>query len=174
MNTAGQQQAPPAVAGETAAKPRGLRLKRVGLMIVTGVLTLNIWTGSPIFALWVGSQVQGSGPPKMSSVFVAASLLAVQSLILALLLQRVSTAYERMTGQYSTVRQHTPWLRSMRGERPVYPGVSPRLTMPERVLVGMVLVVVVIFEIWFFFFSTSPIDQRSGRGALPAPPTLRA
>jgi hypothetical protein len=55
----------------------------------------------------------------------------------------------------------------MRGERPVYPGESARLTAPERTLVAVVIVAVVAFEIWFFFFSGSPIDQRSGRGERP-------
>jgi hypothetical protein len=30
----------------------------------------------------------------------------------------------------------------------------------------MVVVAFVLFEVWFFFFSGSPIDSRSGRAAL--------
>jgi hypothetical protein len=30
-------------------------------------------------------------------------------------------------------------------------------------LVVMVVLVVAVFEVWFLFFSGSPIDQRSGR-----------
>jgi hypothetical protein len=52
----------------------------------------------------------------------------------------------------------------MRGERPLYPGEKAHVTAPERVLVAVVIVAVATFEIWFFFFSGSPIDQRSGRG----------
>ena len=37
----------------------------------------NIWTGSPLFALWVGSRLQGSGPPKMSSI--AAVVIVLES-----------------------------------------------------------------------------------------------
>jgi hypothetical protein len=33
----------------------------------------------------------------------------------------------------------------------------------EMVVIAMVLVAFVAFEVWFFFFSTSSIDQRSGR-----------
>jgi hypothetical protein len=55
----------------------------------------------------------------------------------------------------------------MRAERPVYPGESPHLTAPERMLVVVVVIAAVVaFEVWFFFFSGSPIDQRSGRGDL--------
>jgi hypothetical protein len=39
-----------------------------------------------------------------------------------------------------------------------------QLSAVEIVAVGMVLIVVIAFEVWFFFFSSSPIDQRSGRG----------
>jgi hypothetical protein len=35
--------------------------------------------------------------------------------------------------------------------------------MLERILVVCVVLAVAAFEIWFFFFSTSPIDGRSGR-----------
>ena len=37
------------------------------------------------------------------------------------------------------------------------------LSALEIVLITMVVVVVALFEVWFFFYSPSPIDQRSGR-----------
>jgi len=141
--------------------------KRVLLAAAITVLALNVWTGGPLLALWVGSRAQGSGPPTMTAVFVVVVVLALVSFTLVWVLGRLSRVYEQMTGQGPTVRQHTPWLRSMRGERPEYEGVKPTLTTPERILVGMVVIAVVAFEIWFFFFSTSPIDNRSGRAAAP-------
>jgi hypothetical protein len=33
----------------------------------------------------------------------------------------------------------------------------------EVVLLVSVVVVVALFEVWFFFYSPSPIDRRSGR-----------
>ena len=50
-----------------------VRLKRLALMTVMAVLAMNIWTGGPLFALWLGSRVQGSGPPSMSGSSKAAS-----------------------------------------------------------------------------------------------------
>jgi hypothetical protein len=94
-------------------------------------------------------------------------MLGVVSFSLMWVLGRLSRAYEHMTGQEPTVRRHTPWLRSMSGERPQYEGVKPTISTPERILVGMVVIVFAAFEIWFFFFSPSPIDQRSGRSAAP-------
>jgi hypothetical protein len=142
--------------------------KRLAVAALLTIVGLNVWTGGPLLALWIGSRVQGSGPPTMAAVAVVVVVLAVVSIALALLFSRLNRAYQTMSGHAATVRQHTPWLRSMRGERPQYAGVEPTLTTPERILVGMVVVAFVLFEIWFFFFSTSPIDNRSGRGALPS------
>lgn len=132
-----------------------------------------MWTGGPLLALWVGSRVQGGGPPTMGAVFVVVVVLAAVCIALALVFARLNRAYVEMTGQAPTVRQHTPWLRSMRGERPQYEGVRPALTTPERILVAMVVVAFVLFEIWFFFFSSSPIDNRTGRSAVSPQPLTR-
>jgi hypothetical protein len=45
----------------------------------------------------------------------------------------------------------------MRGERPQYDGERPELSSGERILVLGVIVAFAAFEIWFFFFSGSPI-----------------
>ena len=153
---------------EEEAPRRASAPKRVAFAALLTIVGLNVWTGGPLLALWVGSRVQGSGPPAMGAVFVVVIVLAAVCVALAVAFGRLNQAYQEMTGQAPTVRQHTPWLRSMRGERPQYQGVEPTLTTPERILVGMVVVVFVLFEIWFFFFSASPIDNRSGRSALPA------
>jgi hypothetical protein len=125
--------------------------------------SLNAWTGSPLLALWVGSRVQGSGPPTMGAIAVVALVMAVISAALLKILNRLGAAYDKLMGRKGRPRQ-SPWLRSLRGEREDFHDPErDRLTAVERVVVGMVLLVVIAFEVWFFFFSTSPIDQRSGR-----------
>jgi hypothetical protein len=104
----------------------------------------------------------------MAAVFVVVIVLTAVSLGLIRIIAVLQEAYRRRGGGSPQVRAHTPWLRSMRGERPVYPGEHARVTAPERILVLVVIVAVVVFEIWFFFFSGSPIDQRSGRADGPA------
>jgi hypothetical protein len=143
------------------------RLKLVGLRAAMLVVALNIWTGSPLLALWIGSRMQGDGPPKMGPVFVVGLAIAVFSFALAQLLAMLGGRYDELTGQAATVHRQVPWLRSMRGERPIYPGERVHVTALERVLVLMVVIAVAAFEIWFFFFSTSPIDGRSGRSSVP-------
>jgi hypothetical protein len=51
-------------------------------------VALNVWTGSPLLALWIGSRLQGSGPPKMGPVFVVVVAFAVFSFSLAQVLAR--------------------------------------------------------------------------------------
>jgi hypothetical protein len=75
----------------------------------------------------------------------------------------VSWAYQEATGTLPTVRTHTPWLRSMRGERPDYPGNPARISGAERIVVLVVIIAAVAFETWFFFLSGSSIGGGSGR-----------
>jgi hypothetical protein len=134
------------------------------------LIAINVWTGSPLLALWIGSRVQGEGAPRMGPIFVVVVAIAVFSFALATVLARLGDSLDRMTGQRAAVHRHVAWLRSMRGERPQYPGEVVHVTGLEKILVVTVVTCAMAFEIWFFFFSTSPIDQRSGRSALPPGP----
>ena len=137
-----------------------MHAKRFLLASLMALLVVNLWTGGPLLALWLGSQVQGTGPPSMGAVGVVILALVVISAGLYRALQWASAQYDDLTGATPTVRQHAPWLRSMRGERPNYDGVRPELTSGERILVGGVIVAFAAFEIWFFFFSGSPIGSN--------------
>jgi hypothetical protein len=143
--------------------PRHLRLKRVALVCLMALVTLNIWTGGPLLALWIGSRVQGPGAPSMLAVAVAAVSLGVLSYALVKLLAWLDAVYARVSGRPTQVSRHVPWLRSMRGERPHQQTRAGELSPLEIILVVSVVLVVVLFEVWFFFYSSSPIDQRSGR-----------
>ena len=148
-------------------RPTGIRvrLQRIVLVCAMSLTTINIWTGGPLFALWVGSRVQSSGPPSMAAVGVVAVVLGAVSFGLVRLIARFDAAYDRLTGGGARVGRHVPWLRSMRGERPHYEKQHARDLSPlEVILIVSVVAAVAVFEIWFFFFSGSSIDQRSGRG----------
>ena len=150
-----------AVSPMSAAK---LRFERVGLVVAMTLATINIWTGAPLLALWVGSRVQGgSGTTKMSTIVVVAAVLFTLGIVLIRVLAAMDEAYGRVSGRKARVQRHLPWLRSMRGERPHEHSTDKRLSPLELLLVVSVVIVVVLFEVWFFFFSTSPIDGRSGR-----------
>jgi hypothetical protein len=140
------------------------RLKRTGLIAAMALASTNVWTGSPLMALWVGSRVVGStGQISMLAVAVVTVVMGALSISLIVLLGWLGDAYDRLTGRRRAIRQHLPWLRSMRGERPHEQPEGVRPSPLEMIVAGTVIIAVVVFEVWFFFFSGSPIDQRSGR-----------
>jgi hypothetical protein len=142
-------------------------VKRVALAAAMAVVAVNVWTGAPLLALWVGSRVQSHSQATMTGIAVVAIVLAIICFALLRLLRALGARYDRLVGAAPTVRRHVNWLRSMRAERPEYKGVAPTVTMAERIAIVAVVLAFALFEVWFFFFSTSSIDQRSGRGEAP-------
>jgi hypothetical protein len=137
--------------------------KRFGLAALMAFLALNVWIGSPLLALWIGSRIQGdASQPSMGALAAVLGCLIVFSVLLYQALKRVTYAYQEATGTLPTVRTHAPWLRSMRGERP-HTGSAARITGAERIVVVVVIVAAVAFEVWFFFLSGSSIGGSSGR-----------
>jgi hypothetical protein len=117
-------------------------------------------------ALWIGSWLQtrsgGSLTIRPSTALAVFASLAVITVGLVKLLQVVSNAYDRAAGIGPSKRRRDSWVSV---ERKSYE--RPSLTALERILVVVVAMAAIAFEIWFFFFSTSPIDSRSGRSAVP-------
>ncbi len=105
---------------ETRAGGRpGGRAKPILLAALMAFLALNVWTGSPLLALWIGSRVQGeASQPSMGAFATVIVCLIAFSWGLYQLLRLTMRAYQQATGTQPTVRTHAPWLRSMRAERP--------------------------------------------------------
>jgi len=141
----------------------GGAFKRVMLLALMSVLTLNVFTGSPLLAAWIGSRVQGNGPPSMAAYFSFFGSMLVISVALITALGAAGRAHDSMVGRRPSVRAHLPWLRSMRGERVVEVRGKGGLSALDVILVSGVVLAVIAFEVWFFFYSGSSIDQRSGR-----------
>src|SRR5438309_10878799 len=57
---------------------------RVFLLAAMIVATLNVWTGSPLLALWVGSKVQGESATTLKMTAVGAVVLALAVLVFLL------------------------------------------------------------------------------------------
>ena len=140
------------------------RVHRVALVSGMALATLNIFTASPLAALWLGAVVQGAnGQISMLGVLVIAVSMFTFSILLARVLGRLSDRYDDLTGRPRSVKRHTPWLRSMSGERLHVEHERTGLTPLEICLVLAVILVIGAYEYWFFFEAGSPFDQRSGR-----------
>ena len=156
------------VGGEVAGwtPPRFFKLKRTMLAIAGALASVNIWTGGPVFALWVGAQFQGwidSRAPgtgiSMEGVFAVIVVLAAVETGLVLLMTRVGDAYDKLTGRPRKGRRRTsPWLRSLGGERQELERDKYGVSAVERIAMVSVVACVLAFEAWLFF---------SPRSALP-------
>jgi len=131
-------------------------LKRLALAAAAAFVTVNIWTGAPLLALWVGSQAAGPTGTSMTAVFVVVVVLAALVLTLTALLGRISRRYDRLAGRAAD-RRVLPWMRSMRSERDAYVKARQGVSAVERVVVLSVSVAVIAFNVWFFFLAGSPI-----------------
>lgn len=131
-------------------------VKRLALAAVAAFVTVNIWTGAPLLALWVGSRTAGPTGTSMTAVFVVVVVLAALVLALTALLVRVNARYDRLVGR-PVERRVLPWMRSMRGERDAYAKERQGASAIERVVVIVVGVAVLAFNVWFFFLAGSPL-----------------
>ena len=157
-------QQPQSVAGPQVSQGPVARLKNALLLAAMAAATFNVFTGAPLLALWIGSRLQGTNQqPTMAPVAVVAVAIGVFSYALLLVLRWLGGRYDRATGRQPAIRAHVPWLRSLRGERPHEAGDDYRLTALEIILCAAVILAFAAFEYWFFFESTSSLDQRSGR-----------
>jgi hypothetical protein len=136
---------------------RGVRLKRVGLAVAALLLSVNIWTGAPLLAVWVGSRTAGDSGVSMGALVVVVVVLAVSVFALAAALGWVSATDDRISGRPAAARRTSPWLRSMRGEREEAARARHGISTVERVVVVSVAAAVVAFEVWFFFFAGSSL-----------------
>ncbi len=141
----------------TAPKTFGARVQRALLLAAMAVAAVNIWTGSPLLALWVGSRLQGTSGLSMGAVFAVIAVMGVTSFALIKLLGALGARHDKLLGVPSAPRRQQPWLRSLSGERKRDQRKRERISALDVVLVGTVLVAVIAFEIWFFFFSGASI-----------------
>ncbi len=131
-------------------------LKRTAMVAATAFLAINLWTGAPLVALWVGSQVVGQTTLSMKAVFVVVIVLAVEVFAMALALTWLSSEYDRLSGREPGERR-VPWLRGMSGEEGIEnPGYGAGVTPLERVVMVSVYLAVICFLLWFFLLAGAP------------------
>jgi hypothetical protein len=137
-----------------------MALKKIGLVTASALCSINLWTGAPLFAVWVGSKVQGNlNNLSMTAVFSVVGVLAATVFLLALVLTWLNAKYDELTGRPPAARQTSPWLRSMRDEREENVRRKYGISGVERVVVICAVAGVLAFEIWFFFFAGSSLPN---------------
>ena len=135
---------------------RHYALKRAAMAGATAFLAVNLWTGAPLLALWVGSRVVGETTLSMKAVFVVVIVLAVLVFAMAVALARLNAAYEELTGRPAGERR-LRWMRSMNTVREDPLVIGMRVSALERIVVASVYLAVITFLVWFFFFAKSPL-----------------
>jgi hypothetical protein len=143
----------------TAQTARGLgaRLQRAALLAAMAVVAINIWTGSPLLALWIGSRIQGDSSVSMGALFAVIACMTVTSLLLVRLLGKLGERHDRLLGLPPAPRRQQPWMRSLSGERASEQRKRAHVSGLDVVLVITVVLAAAAFEVWFFFFSGSSI-----------------
>jgi hypothetical protein len=130
--------------------------KRTAMAAATAFIAVNIWTGAPLFSLWVGSRVVGGGVLSMRAVFVVVGVLAALVFAMAIALGWLNASYNRLTGRRSgSVR--LAWLRSWNEEDEDLDGPDLGVSALERIVMVSVYVAVIALLVWFFAFAGSPL-----------------
>ena len=125
---------------------------RIFLGILTTLVSVNLWTGGPLLALWVGSRVQAAaGQLSMGAVAATIGALVVETYLLYRALVFLTLRYDQVIGRIRP-RHQAAWLKPMSGERRSE-SVKQPLSAVERIVVVVVVVAVLVFEVWFFFFA---------------------
>ena len=149
----------PAVSGPAEGESRNVHLKKVAIVIATGVAAVNVWTGAPLLAVWVGAHAQGGKVLSLRGVVTVLVILGVLAFLLAWVLAWLSAKYDQLSGRPPTLTRTSPWYRRMRGELDEHLRTRYSLSPPERVVAACVILGVLAFELWFFLIAGSPLGN---------------
>jgi hypothetical protein len=143
----------PPKAGSDGSPPKtGSRATRIVLGTLTMLVSVNLWTGGPLLALWVGSRIQAAvGQLSMAAVGATLGVLILETFLLYKALAFLNARYNRAIGR-TVKRQQTAWLKPMSGERRSLRVTEP-LTAVERIVVVSVTVAFEAAVVWFFFLA---------------------
>jgi hypothetical protein len=134
--------------------------KRAMVVAASALVAVNIWTGAPLLALWLGSRVVGRMELSMGAVGVVLVVLAVSVFSMTVLLVRLNDLYRRLAAM-GEQRYEPQWLSPLAdetssGERRAG---RPRLTPVEWAIVISVQLAALAFVAWFLFIAGSPLPQ---------------
>jgi len=143
---------------ERAAVPF-LAVKRALMAAATAFLSINLWTGSPLLALWVGSEAADQQTLSMMAVFVVVLVLAVLTLAISVSLLWLETRYRVLVG-LSPRESRLTWLRAFNAQGEAVRQVQ--MSLLERIVTVVVYFAVIALIVWFLFFAGSPLPSTYG------------
>lgn len=134
---------------------RFMTLKRALLAGATAFVGVNIWTGAPLLALWIGSQAVGQRTLSMAAVGVVVVVLAGLVFSMVALLAWLNSIYDELT-QRPRAERRPRWLQSMRGESQEHISDRAGTTLLERIIVTNVYVAVIALLLWYATIAGAP------------------
>jgi hypothetical protein len=96
----------------------------------------------------------------MTAVGAVVLALAATVFLLARAIAWLDVRYGEAVGRPPKARRVRPWMRSLAGKHGDPKREVEPLTPLERILVVMVVIVVTLFEVWFFFLAGSPLPKQ--------------
>jgi len=131
--------------------------KRLLLVALMALAAVNLFTGAPVLAVWVGAQVQGdAGGLSMTAVLAVIVVMALICAALVWALNRMGAAHDALAGRPAQRRQ-TTWMKPFNSGAARSQQASLRTL--DKVLVGAVVLAGLAFEAWFFFFAGSSLGS---------------
>jgi hypothetical protein len=139
-------------AGVDVGGVRSLTLKRIALTAATAFAAINIWTGCPLIALWVASQVAGEHRITMPALGVFLIMVALLEGVTIIALAWLNNVYDELTGR-GRVERRSPWLRAMSEEAESHVSQRVGISLPERIVMIIVYAAVIALAVWYVFFA---------------------
>jgi hypothetical protein len=137
----------------------GKIVKRVGLGSLTALVAVNIWTGAPLLAVWVGSTAQGGfTKASLGAVALVVVVLTIVEIGLLMILTWSNARYDQLIGR-APQRPHYPWRTSVRDQSAKVIAQRRGVSAVERIVALSVVAGALVFEFWFFFLAGSSLPN---------------
>lgn len=135
---------------------RLMQLRRALFAAATAFLSINLWTGAPLLALWVGSQAADQQTLSMTAVGVVVLVLTVLTLTMLVALLWLEGRYRRLVGHPLREGRLT-WMRAFNAQ--AEPVRQVPMSMVEHIVTVTVYVAVIALIVWFLLFAGSPLPH---------------
>lgn len=141
--------------GDGTARPANLA-RRIAMAVVIALVTVNIWTGAPLAALWIGSLAAGGHALSMRGVCVVVIAFAALAYGLAVLLTWLNAIYDELAGR-PPGGLGPVWLRNPAQSSSAVTRRA-RVTALEAIVVMNVYTAVIALVAWYVFLVAKPFS----------------